>query len=178
MLFIHGGGFDFGTSNEHPADYLLEKDVVLVAINYRLGPLGFLSTKSAEIPGNAGFLDTILAIEWVKKYIYFFGGNPNHITIFGESAGAALVSALMMSPAVPLDYFQGAIMQSGSYFASFAFNDNPLPKANELFSYVDKTKCSNINDSMEKCFMDLDVVTILKAANDLQVSFWFWILLL
>lgn len=165
MLFIHGGGYDFGTSNEHTADYLLEKDIVFVAINYRLGPLGFMSTKSQAIPGNVGFRDTILAIEWVKKYIGHFGGNPNHITIFGESAGAGLVSALMMSPAVPNDLFQGAILQSGSYFANFAFKADPLPIANEIYDQVDKSRCNNAID-METCFMSLDVVALFKAYQD------------
>lgn len=170
MVFIHGGGFETGSSNQYAGNYLLEKDIVFVAMNYRLGPLGFLSTNSQDIPGNAGFLDIILALKWVKKYIENFGGNSSRITIFGESAGAALVSALILSPneVVPNDLFQGAIIQSGSMFGSWAFDSEPAARANEIFKYVDKSKCSNGLD-MDKCFIELDVVSLIQGYYEYKV---------
>lgn len=178
MLYIHGGGFEAGDSNEHQPHYLLEKDVILVSINYRLGPLGFLSTQSDDIPGNAGFLDTILAVKWVKKYINHFGGNPNQITIFGESAGAGLVSALMLSSEslVPHNLFHGAILQSGSFFGPWAFDEEPITAAQRIFSHVDKTKCLSPNDGMEKCFLSLDVESLIEAYNAEKVRRLFCIL--
>ena len=68
-------------------DYLLQKDFVLVTINYRVGPIGFLSLKdpSLNIPGNAGIKDQVLALKWVQKNIEKFGGDPKNVTIFGTS---------------------------------------------------------------------------------------------
>jgi acetylcholinesterase len=100
MVFIHGGGFYEGGASEHPPNYLLENDVVLVVPQFRLGPLGFLSTKTETIPGNATMLDIKLALEWVQKNITSFGGDPENVTLFGQSAGACLVSALSYSPMV------------------------------------------------------------------------------
>jgi len=100
MVYIHGGGFLDGASNMHPPQYLLERDIVLVVPQYRLGPFGFLATKTNTIPGNAGLLDVKLALEWVQKYITYFGGDPTRVTVFGQSAGAAIVSSLTLSPLV------------------------------------------------------------------------------
>lgn len=170
MFYVHGGGFEIGSSNQYTGNYLLEKDVVFVATNYRLGPLGFLSTNTADIPGNAGFLDTVLALKWTKKYIRHFGGNPNRITVFGESAGAAIVSALMLcsSKIVPSDLFQGAILQSGAFFGAWAFDAEPVVTAGKIFDHVDKSKCGNA-ESMEKCFLQLDVVSLLTAYHNHRV---------
>lgn len=171
MLFIHGGGFEGGASIHHQPHFLLEKEIVFVAINYRLGPLGFLSTQTKEIPGNAGFLDTIMAIKWVKQYIQYFGGNSNRITIFGGSAGAGLVSALVLSSntLVPHNLFQGAILQSGSFFGAWAFNDNPITTTESIFKHVDKTKCLSPDDSMEQCFVKLDLKSLFEAYNAEEV---------
>jgi carboxylesterase type B len=74
---------------------MLHKGTVL---NNYLYFTGFLSMQNEEIPGNAAMLDQVLALEWVNKYIQYFGGDPNQVTIFGESAGAASVSLLALSP--------------------------------------------------------------------------------
>lgn len=100
MLFVHGGSFYAGSAQDSPPEFLMEKDIVFVSTQYRLGPLGFLSTMSNEIPGNAALLDVVAALEFVQKYIRYFGGDPNQVTIFGQSAGAAIVSTLLYSPRV------------------------------------------------------------------------------
>lgn len=99
MVWIYGGGFLFGDStyvNAAP-DYLLEKDIVFVSLNYRLGIFGFLSTEDLACPGNAALKDQTLALRWVQRNIRYFGGNPNRVTIFGQSAGSASVSYLLQS---------------------------------------------------------------------------------
>ena len=102
MFWIHGGGFTMGSGNLKGTP-LAEKGVVLVSINYRLGPLGFfahplLSQESGRgVSGNYAILDMIFALKWVQKNIAQFGGDPGNVTIFGESAGGAAVYILCAS---------------------------------------------------------------------------------
>lgn len=101
MVFIHGGGFHVGSGDYsvYGPNYLLDKDVILVTINYRLGALGFLSTGDAVVPGNFGLKDQVVALKWVQKNIKFFGGNHNRVTIFGGSAGGSSVNFHALSDA-------------------------------------------------------------------------------
>jgi para-nitrobenzyl esterase len=122
MFWIHGGGYFAGSSSEgrHNGDFLPLKGVVLVTINYRLGVFGFLATadmsKEANgAAGNYGLLDMVAALEWVKANIRNFGGDPNNVTIFGESAGSFAVSTLMASP-MARGLFHKAIGESGAAF--------------------------------------------------------------
>ncbi|KAL1116581.1 hypothetical protein AAG570_005053 [Ranatra chinensis] len=99
MVYIHGGAFRFGSPGpKGRARYLMDREMVLVTLTYRLGPLGFLSTEDEVIPGNFGLKDQAMALGWVKRNIEHFGGDPDSITIFGESAGGASVHYMMMSP--------------------------------------------------------------------------------
>ena len=97
-------------------------DVVVVSMQYRIGPLGFLSLDSESAPGNAGLLDQQLALRWVHQKINEFGGDPKRVTIFGESAGAGSVGLHLFSPDSD-GLFQRAIMQSGAAPAPWAFID-------------------------------------------------------
>jgi para-nitrobenzyl esterase len=123
LVWIYGGGFSFGsnTTPVHNGEHLARKGVVLVTINYRVGPLGFLAHPelSAESPhgvsGNYGLLDQIAGLQWVRRNIAAFGGDPDRVTIFGESAGGIAVSMLCASP-LATGLFQGAISQSGGSF--------------------------------------------------------------
>jgi para-nitrobenzyl esterase len=123
LVWIHGGGFSFGSTAEpvYNGEKLAGKGVVLVSIAYRVGQLGFLAHPelSAENPnqvsGNYGLLDMIAGLEWIQRNIAVFGGNPNKVTIFGESAGGISVSMLCASP-LAKGLFHGAISQSGGSF--------------------------------------------------------------
>ncbi len=123
LVWIYGGGFSFGSTSTpvHNGEHLARKGVVLVSINYRVGPLGFLALPelSAESPGhtsgNYGLLDMIAGLKWVKRNIAAFGGDPDRVTIFGESAGGIAVSELCASPLAG-GLFRGAISQSGGSF--------------------------------------------------------------
>jgi len=121
MVWIHGGVFmrGSGSGSMHPCDTLARRgNTVIVSINYRLGPLGFLRLKEAtngRIPatGNEGLLDQVAALKWVKDNIALFGGDPANITAFGESAGAMSIGCLMAMPQAR-GLFQKAILQSGA----------------------------------------------------------------
>ncbi|XP_033228894.1 uncharacterized protein LOC117180506 [Belonocnema kinseyi] len=99
MVWIHGGSFTGGSSNKYGAQYLLDKDVILVTINYRLGIFGFLSSGDSVAPGNFGMKDQVLALKWVHTNIEAFGGDKNRVTLFGQSAGGASVSLHAISKA-------------------------------------------------------------------------------
>ncbi|PCJ47565.1 MAG: carboxylesterase [Moraxellaceae bacterium] len=121
MVWIHGGGYISGSGSQliYRSNTLCESgDVVVVAINYRLGVLGFLDLTqhfSSDLPVscNNGLLDQIAALNWVKDNIAAFGGDPDQVTVFGESAGAMSIAALMTSP-LAKGLFGKAILQSGS----------------------------------------------------------------
>ncbi|MDO3382444.1 carboxylesterase/lipase family protein [Gilvimarinus algae] len=123
LVWIYGGGFSFGTTADALTDgtHLANKGVVLVSIAYRVGQLGFLAhpALSAESPnkvsGNYGLLDQIAGLQWIQDNIQAFGGDPNRVTIFGESAGGISVSMLAASPLAE-GLFHGAISQSGGSF--------------------------------------------------------------
>ncbi|KAL1491819.1 hypothetical protein ABEB36_012356 [Hypothenemus hampei] len=130
MVWFYGGTFFSGSSKYklYAPDYLLEKNVVFVSFNYRLGVFGFLSTEDLEAPGNWGLKDQILALKWVKDNIEKFGGDPTRVTIFGESAGAASVSYLTHSP-LAQGLFSGIIAQSGSSLCLWSLSHNARMKA-------------------------------------------------
>lgn len=89
----------FGSGNPKKADHLLKhNDIVFVSVNYRVGPLGFLSTGDNVIPGNYGLKDQSRALQWIQKNIAKFGGNPSQVTISGMSAGGASVHYHFLSP--------------------------------------------------------------------------------
>ena len=123
MVWIHGGGFVVGSGAEPRYDgtNLAAKGIVVVTLNHRLNALGFLAHPelTAESPvqasGNYGLLDLVAALEWVKRNIAAFGGDPGQITIAGKSAGSEAVSALMASP-LARGLFHRAIGESGAMF--------------------------------------------------------------
>jgi para-nitrobenzyl esterase len=139
MVWIYGGGFVAGASSEPRQDggRLAMKGVVVVSFNYRLGVFGFLShpdlTKESgrHASGNYGLLDQVAALEWVRKNIAAFGGDPHKVTIFGESAGSFSVSALMASP-LSQGLFQRAIGESGSFLATSGLQTKTLPQSEDL----------------------------------------------
>jgi len=113
LVFIHGGAFIFGDSKRMTGEYMLEQDMVLVTLQYRLGPLGWLTTADREAPGNYGLLDQILALRWVQDHIAQFGGDRDLVTISGMSAGGASVNYLLLSPQTD-GLFHRAVSMSGS----------------------------------------------------------------
>ncbi|KAI8421998.1 hypothetical protein MSG28_009903 [Choristoneura fumiferana] len=121
MVFIHGGGFKFGSGNDdnYGPDFLVKQDVVIVTFNYRLEVLGFLCLDTEDVPGNAGMKDQVAALKWIKENIQKFGGDPYNVTIFGESAGGASTSYHIISP-LSKGLFNRAIAMSGVALTDWA----------------------------------------------------------
>ncbi|XP_034831504.1 juvenile hormone esterase-like [Maniola hyperantus] len=147
MVFFHGGGFVNGNGTDdsvHGPDYLIEKNVVVVSLNYRLGVLGFLSLDCKEAPGNMGLKDQVQALKWVQQNINNFNGDPNNVTIFGISAGGASVEYLLLSP-MAKGLFHKAIAQSGSSILSWAQNN----RIKKLAAMIPLLKKKVITDNQE-----------------------------
>ncbi|XP_049881022.1 juvenile hormone esterase-like [Pectinophora gossypiella] len=115
VVYLHAGGFYSGSGRSDLAGphYLLERDLVLVAINYRLATLGFLATGDEFSPGNNGFKDQVAALRWVRRNIAALGGDPGRVTVAGYSAGSLSIGLLMLSP-MAKGLFHGAIAMSAS----------------------------------------------------------------
>ena len=123
MVWIHGGGLTAGSGDPYDPQRLVKNGVIVVTINYRLGYLGFFAQSAIDaerhLKGNYGFMDQQFALQWVRRNIGAFGGDPHRVTIFGESAGGQSVYAQLASP-LAAGLFSGAIAQSGS---SLEFQD-------------------------------------------------------
>ena len=120
MVWIHGGAWVIGSGSERTYDgaHLVRRgDVVVVTINYRLGPFGFLRTRELggglDSTGNEAMLDQVAALEWVRDEIAAFGGDPGNVTVFGESAGSVNIACLLTMPRAR-GLFHRAVLQSGS----------------------------------------------------------------
>ncbi|XP_023342225.1 venom carboxylesterase-6 isoform X1 [Eurytemora carolleeae] len=112
LLWISGGGFLIGGSHWYGPDFLMIHEVILVVINYRVGPLGFLTLGTQDAPGNMGLLDQIAALQWVQDNIALFGGDPDRVTVAGESAGSFSTFYHLASPKSK-GLFKRIIGQSG-----------------------------------------------------------------
>ncbi|XP_026327749.1 venom carboxylesterase-6-like [Hyposmocoma kahamanoa] len=135
VVYIHGGAFMYGSGAIYDPIHLMDKDLVVVTLNYRLGPLGFLSTGDEVVPGNTGLKDQVMALRWVRDNILMFGGNPDSVTLTGCSAGGASVHYHYLSP-MSRDLFARGIAFSGSAFAEWTHQRNPTMKAKALAAAV------------------------------------------
>ncbi|XP_059052234.1 carboxylic ester hydrolase-like [Achroia grisella] len=135
VVFIHGGAFMYGSGGIYDPSHLMDRDVVVVTFNYRLGPLGFLSTGDEFAAGNAGLKDQSFALRWIQNNIMLFGGNPDSVTLTGCSAGGASVHYHYLSP-LSKGTFNRGIAFSGSAFASWTHAVKPVQKAKALAAIV------------------------------------------
>lgn len=164
MVWFHGGGFASGSGGvEHYGpDYLVTENVVLVTVNYRLGPFGFLYMEEAA-PGNAGLKDQVAALRWVQKNIAVFGGNPRNVTIFGESAGGASVQLHMLSP-MSKGLFHRAIAQSGAALNPWAIQTEPAETTRRLARALGCTKTDPF--AIVDFLRGVDNLALVRAANE------------
>ncbi|KAL1453757.1 hypothetical protein WDU94_010071 [Cyamophila willieti] len=168
MVFIHGGGFHMGGASAYGPEYLMDHNVVLVTIQYRLGILGFLSFGNQMMPGNLGLKDQVLALQWLKDHIQNFGGDKDRVTIFGESAGGASVGLHLVSP-LSKGLFHRAIMQSGTGSNPWAIVPQPLAKE-RANAFVTLVGCPPQPwNSLETCLKELPVETVTLVAEKFYV---------
>ncbi|XP_005098831.1 acetylcholinesterase [Aplysia californica] len=170
MVWIHGGGYYYGAGSWYDVTDLATKGVVLVTINYRLNIFGFLSTEDDTMPGNYGMLDQIAALKWIKDNIASFGGDPNLVTIIGQSAGSASASLLTLSP-LAKGLFKRAIMESGVSLTTWAFiypgNRLSHRMASRLVGQA--AQCGDLDNSTTffSCLQKVDANKLLNISLDL-----------
>ncbi|KAK3751857.1 hypothetical protein QZH41_009663 [Actinostola sp. cb2023] len=170
MVYIHGGGYEAGSPVVSPGDVLPLWDVVLVTIQYRLGPFGFVSTGDSEAPGNYGMLDQIEALKWIQENIGVFKGDPSRVMIFGESAGGSSVGLLLLSP-LSKGLFHSAIALSGIDFSPFAINaqEEALHLTHQT---ANKLSCpTRTSDEIIKCMRRVDASRIFNVTES-DVNRW------
>ncbi|XP_077297270.1 para-nitrobenzyl esterase-like isoform X2 [Arctopsyche grandis] len=167
MVWIHGGAFIMGSGGRelYGPDFLIQANVIIVTINYRLGPIGFLCLNTAEVPGNAGLKDQVFALRWVHKNIHAFGGDVDNITIFGESAGGASVHYQMMSP-MSKGLFHKAIIQSGMSTSSWATQKNPEKNAFDIAKDLGlESSLSTDKEAVLKFLMKVPIEDLVNAVT-------------
>ncbi|XP_031767185.2 juvenile hormone esterase-like [Galleria mellonella] len=171
MVFIHGGGWMCGDSSPqmYGPEYLLDRDVILVTINYRLGPLGFLSTLDEHCPGNNGLKDQQEALRFIQKTITSFGGDKQSVTIFGESAGGASAHFHMLSE-TSAGLFHKAISESGTALVPWA-EAAPGEALRNAFRLAKMLDCPQApSKEMIKCLRTKDSYQIINT----EFNFYVW----
>ncbi|XP_050297427.1 juvenile hormone esterase-like [Anthonomus grandis grandis] len=169
MFWIYGGGFRAGSGifKFYGPQNFMDENVILVTFNYRLGPLGFLSTGDNIISGNAGLKDQLLALKWVQNNIENFGGDPDKVTIFGESAGGMAVGLHLVSKKSK-GLFRGAICMSGCTLSTTLCEN---PKA-FIYNYTNlinpNISKSNSTNEINEFLLTVPVNTLMSYA--LQVN--------
>uniref|UniRef100_A0A1B6DQ93 Carboxylic ester hydrolase n=2 Tax=Clastoptera arizonana TaxID=38151 RepID=A0A1B6DQ93_9HEMI len=163
VVYIHGGAFMFNQGSSSRPGFLLDRDIILVTINYRLGPLGFLSTGDDIIPGNNGLKDQSAALRWIQKNIAAFGGNPDSVTLTGLSAGGASVHYHYMSP-LSQGLFNKGISFSGTALCPWTQMERGREKA---FQIGKKLGCNLHNStSLLNCLINRPARHIVSQVKD------------
>ncbi|KAI8931279.1 hypothetical protein NX059_011623 [Plenodomus lindquistii] len=175
MVWIHSGGFVSGTASDTTFDgsaMAARGDVVAVTINYRLSTLGFLALENTTISGNYGLQDQSTALYWIRAHIEHFGGDQDRITVFGQSAGAASVRALLASPQAR-SKIAGAIMMSTpqglAYAADFADYHTIAEATNKTGALVAEVGCGQATgEKLVACLRTVDPLALIGYRNASQ----------
>ncbi|CAL4236315.1 unnamed protein product, partial [Meganyctiphanes norvegica] len=175
LVWLYGGGFMAGTISLeiYDADIMAAaNNVVVASMNYRVGSFGYLYLKELDILGNQGLYDQALAMKWIQDNAIAFGGNPNHITLFGESAGGGSVTAHLLSP-ISRNYFNRAILQSGVINCPWSIMT--VEKAHTIgLQLVDDCGCNSslIKESPKKVIACMQNVNASTINNMVWNSYW------
>jgi len=172
MFWLYGGGFIMGDASEEnylPGPLLDTKQVIIVTANYRIGPLGFLSMEDNVIPGNFALWDQRAALQWVQNNIAEFGGNPNNVTIFGESAGSFCLTCLYVSP-ICRGLFHRAIVQSGPLISNCSALQ-VMGKRPQIYarSYAERFGCGKF-DTSEEILQKLRTIPASKLTQEFKFA--------
>lgn len=144
MVYIHGGSFLLGSGQTQGVAPLVGQDIIVVTINYRLGALGFLCLGTEGAPGNAGLKDQAAALKWVKRNIANFGGDPNHVTLYGMSAGGASVEYQVLSK-MSKGLFQRAVVESASVISVWTKDADPITTAKNVANAASEKEINNLD---------------------------------
>lgn len=166
IVFIFGGGLYKGsnTDDRYNARYLVQKEVLVVTVNYRVGAFGFLCLKTKEAPGNVGLKDQVAALRWVKENIATFGGDPDSVTLHGESVGGNSISLFILAQKAK-GLFNKAIMHSGNAIRPLFFDRDPINTAAKVASRLGHTTTDS--DELLKIFKNstADEIVIASTKN-------------
>ncbi|KAK8730723.1 hypothetical protein OTU49_007888, partial [Cherax quadricarinatus] len=162
LVWLHGGSFVVGGAAALDESYLMDRDIVLVIPQYRLGLLGFFATSTGHSSGNMGMMDQVEALHWVQHNIAAFGGNPNEVTLAGDCAGGAAAVYHMMSP-LSQGLFHRVLSLSGSPLSPWALNRRNHRLMLILANYL---KCPPHDQRLlVQCFQELDQAELLEGAQ-------------
>lgn len=173
MVFIHGGAYMSGDAFLYVPTKLMDRDVVVVVVQYRLGLFGFLAGGVKEAPGNMGLMDQIVALRWIQKHIRSFAGNPNQVTVFGQSAGGASSSWMYITP-LTNSFADGnnnrkllhrVIPQSGSALEEWTLDDDPETSFKVAASKLNCFEEGRSKEDMLSCMRGRHYEEVVKAAN-------------
>jgi carboxylesterase type B len=163
LFFIHGGAFNFGYAMLYGEKILLTNhNGIVVTMNYRLGPLGFLSTQNNIVPGNMGLKDQQTALEWTYKNIEKFGGDPNNIVVYGQSAGSASAHFHYLNKKSN-QFMSKAVLLSGTAINSWAITENNLERARTIAQHLNCTQASV--EEMVECLKLIPGADLVRSTN-------------
>ncbi|ODN03466.1 Carboxylesterase 4A [Orchesella cincta] len=161
IYFIHGGGYALGQNSYYGGRKLLADEVVLVTVQYRLGPLGFLCTGDDTISANNAMKDMVQGLRWVQENIESFGGDPNQVTVMGESAGSASALYMLISP-LAQGLFNKVIAMSGTPLQEWAIDRNPLDSATRIATLLNCA--TETSQQIIDCFKGMDWMPLVRAS--------------
>lgn len=167
ILWIHGGGFRYGSAAQYGAEPLIQDKIIFVPIQYRLGTLGILGDGSKEFGGNVAMFDMHAALQWIKEYISFFGGDPRQIKVMGHGSGASSAMYLSTSP-IGRSSINGVVAMSGSSLSQFSYDDNATSSTEEI---AGAHSCPHKNElELLSCMRSKSFEEIVKKDSDLQID--------
>ncbi|KAH9636301.1 hypothetical protein HF086_003268 [Spodoptera exigua] len=162
LVWFYGGGFVFGSAQDYGGEHLVKHDIIVVTVNYRLGPYGFMCLNDPSVPGNQGLKDQIGALRWVSKNIEAFGGDPTKVTIAGESYGGGAVELHLYSKYETL--FHKVIIQSGSIYTPGFYGNRDHDTAIKLAHQLGY-KAANTREALQILSKESSVLVMNAAKN-------------
>uniref|UniRef100_A0A6P7GAN7 Carboxylic ester hydrolase n=1 Tax=Diabrotica virgifera virgifera TaxID=50390 RepID=A0A6P7GAN7_DIAVI len=169
LFWVHAGGYFYGSGalQYYDPKYFMDYDIIVVTMNYRLGPLGFLTTEDNVIPGNLGLKDTVQALKWTYDNINTFGGDKHKITVMGESAGSTTAGFMHLSKRTQ-GMVAGYILESGTPISPYAYQPNARQYAFKLAKLLDNTFTSEDSNQLLESLLSktAEEITDTMVSND------------